>query len=110
MEFIQQCNDLVATPFLAKRNVKKVTKIRAFLKAHTNATSNAASVLVAPMIYGNHFFVLVIKCSGISNGFYKSVQCYNLIDTGPTRTRWKARSERLPGRLPPLPGGLCGSR
>ena len=34
MKFIQQCNELVATPFLAKRNAKKVTKIRASLGLH----------------------------------------------------------------------------
>jgi hypothetical protein len=40
MEFIQQCNELVVTPFLAKRNAKKVTKIRgASLKAYYNTTS-----------------------------------------------------------------------
>ena len=96
MQFIQQCNELVATPFLAKRTAQKVTKIRASLKAYTNATSNAASKLVVPLVYGSHFFVLVSECSGISCGFYKSVQCYDSLDTkkGKTRgTRWKARSE-----------------
>ena len=100
MEFtIQQCNELVATPFLAKHNAKKVTKIRASLKVYTNATLNAASKLVAPMIYGNQFFVLVINCSGISRGFCKSVhQCYDSIDTGPTRTRREVQGGRPEGK------------
>ena len=93
-EFIQQeCNELVVTPFLAKHNAKKVTRrIRASLKAYTNATLHAASKLVAPMIYGNLFFVLVIECSGISHGFYKSLQCYDSLDT--TKARWEVQGGR----------------
>ena len=37
------------------------------------------------MIYGSHCFVLVIECSGISRGFYKSVQCYNSFDAKKAR-------------------------
>jgi MULE transposase domain/Ulp1 protease family, C-terminal catalytic domain len=85
MEFIRQSNELVATPVLAKENAKKVTKIRASLKAYSYATLNAASKLVAPIVYGSHFFVLVIECSGITRGFYKSVQCYDSLDRKKTR-------------------------
>ena len=59
------------------------------LKAYTNATLNAAYKLVA---LWKPFFVLVNECSGISRGFYKSVQCYNSLDTK------KARREVQGGR------------
>jgi hypothetical protein len=74
--YIRQANALLLEAHGKKQHVKKIAKIRSTLQGFKTAA--AGSKLVIPLIFDQHFFVVVIELSGTRGPeFYNSVKCYD---------------------------------
>jgi hypothetical protein len=79
--YIKRANDLFSSVGVPakpnnRQHLKKIAKIQSTVKAFSTATTS--SKIVIPLIFDQHFFVIVIQLSGsLSQGFYDSIVCYD---------------------------------